>query len=355
MRHREEWDSQAKTFTMGEGLLKHCTLGMADIKGAGQRGADEYHYWDLPGKAFNLANDGLSGKRYYLYARCGKDGGNGEFMAEEEPVAMEAEEGYYHFLMGVLNAETGGGRSYVPLYGFTEVLPGRITADRIVSGDGRTYWDLVKDSFSFGGRFDYNTEASGPGNLLLRGTFIQTGSGDRVPVGAWCGEWDADRTYQNGDQVVWTDGNGNTSTYRYVNSVPTSGTTPADGNYWTVEAAGTDSYLEHYEKFPYRIEIDTEGSDTLAYGESLNVTCRVSKGFDDVTAFVTGWKIERDTGDELADNAWALKDKAKYFQGKITITHTEEESDLGKTGVGTLFTITATVSDGRTVMYSIEI
>ena len=51
--------------------------------------------------------------------------------------------GYYHLLVGVLNSEYDSERSYVSLYGFSEILPGRITTDKIVSSDGKTYFDLL--------------------------------------------------------------------------------------------------------------------------------------------------------------------------------------------------------------------
>jgi len=52
---------------------------------------------------------------------------------------------HYYFLVGVLNSEQNEERSFVTLYGFTEVLPSRITTDKIVSTDGSTYFDLVEN------------------------------------------------------------------------------------------------------------------------------------------------------------------------------------------------------------------
>ncbi len=113
--------------------------------------------------------------------------------------------------------------------------------------------------------------------------------------------------------------------------------------------------IEQFEHLPYRLVIDTEGSDTLAYGESLNVTCSVWKGWDDVTGKVQSWKIERDTGDASADAAWALLDKAKNFAGSITIEHGQTYSDLGANIVSTLFTITANMNDGSKSEYTIAL
>lgn len=81
---------------------------------------------------------------YYLYAKCSVDEDiMGEFVLSETAIAMESVTGYYHFLVGILGKEYDGERSFVSMYGFTEILPGRITTDRIVSTDGQTYFDLT--------------------------------------------------------------------------------------------------------------------------------------------------------------------------------------------------------------------
>lgn len=235
--HSETWDNDTKTFSLGYGILKHMTLGISDITGSGTHALSDYKYWDIAGKDFNLAGDGLAEKSYYIYAKCDKNGSMGEFVASETAIALEGVAGYYHFLLGVLNSEYDGDRSYVSLYGFTEILPGRITTDKIVSGQGTTYWDLVQNILNLGGKLQFNTVTSGPDNLLIRGALIQTGSGDLTVIGAWCGEWDGTRIYQLGDEV-WKTVNGLTSTYRYVNSVPSSGHDVTDDDYWIVIAEG---------------------------------------------------------------------------------------------------------------------
>lgn len=82
---------------------------------------------------------------YYLYAKCSSAEGvnTGEFLLSATAIAMESVTGYYHFLVGILGKEYDGERSFVSMYGFTEILPGRITTDRIVSADGQTYFDLT--------------------------------------------------------------------------------------------------------------------------------------------------------------------------------------------------------------------
>jgi hypothetical protein len=53
----------------------------------------------------------------------------------------------------MLNSEFEGERSYISLYGFTEILPGRITTDKIISADGQTYFDLAQSEI--GGKIKF--------------------------------------------------------------------------------------------------------------------------------------------------------------------------------------------------------
>ena len=62
-------------------------------------------------------------KKYYLYAKVGKENQAGTFLLSETAIKMELITGYYHLLTGVLNSEYEGSRSFVQLYGFTEILP----------------------------------------------------------------------------------------------------------------------------------------------------------------------------------------------------------------------------------------
>ncbi len=106
---------------------------------------------------------------------------------------------------------------------------------------------------------------------------------------------------------------------------------------------------------PLRMEIDNQGMDTLAYGESMLVTCTVWKGWDEVTDSVAEWKIVRDSGDETEDAAWNNSAKAQAFAGAIVIEHYTNYSDLGEIGISTLFTITAYMTDGETTDFTLEI
>lgn len=108
--------------------------------------------------------------------------------------------------------------------------------------------------------------------------------------------------------------------------------------------------------FP-RIEFDTEGDTFLAYGERKKITCKVFRGWDEVTDKVTKWTITRDTGDPVEDASWNMSAKAQGFKGSIEISFTAEENDLGTNTfvVSTLFTVKADLSDGESVTEEIRV
>jgi len=130
------YNDDTEVFTAPRSILQHMTLGISEIKGEHQ--ADEYTYWDLP--AYISPPLGDFGKMY-LYAKCSKSNQNGNFLLSETPHGMD-EGSYYYFLVGLLGSQFDGARSFVTVYGFTEVLPGRVTVDRIVSTDGNCYFNL---------------------------------------------------------------------------------------------------------------------------------------------------------------------------------------------------------------------
>lgn len=145
------YDDSTKVLDCPAGVIQHLTLGIGSI--SPQHAPSEYRFWSMAGFTSAVLDDPAKG--YYLYARCRADtaagkAGQGTFRLSASPVKMGQEAGFYHFLVGILSSEQGGRRSFAPLYGLTEVLPGQITTGRIVSQDGRTYFDL--DANEIGGR-----------------------------------------------------------------------------------------------------------------------------------------------------------------------------------------------------------
>lgn len=120
-------------------ILQHMTLGIDTITSS--RDKNTYKHWTMSGYTSPVL-DQVS-QKYYFYAKVPTGTGTGEFVLSPTAIGMNDVSGYYHLLVGVLNSEYDGERSFATLYGFTEVLPGRITTDKIVSADGKTYFDLA--------------------------------------------------------------------------------------------------------------------------------------------------------------------------------------------------------------------
>lgn len=127
-----------KVLTCEGGTIQHMTLGIDTVSSS--HAASEYKFWDVP--EYNSPALADAGKSYYLYAKVSKSNQTGVFLLSETAIAIESMAGYYHLLVAIVNAEFDLDRSIVPLYGYTEILPGRLTTKRIVSPDGSTYFDL---------------------------------------------------------------------------------------------------------------------------------------------------------------------------------------------------------------------
>lgn len=138
--HNVTYNQATKVLSVPAGIIQHYTLGIDTISSS--HAADEYKFWSLPAFTTPTLTDGT--KKYYLYAKVSKTDKTGTFYISEQAIAMEGVDGYYHLLMGVLNSEYDKERSYVSLYGFTEVLPGQVRTNKIISSDGVTYFDLAK-------------------------------------------------------------------------------------------------------------------------------------------------------------------------------------------------------------------
>ena len=238
--HTFAYDAATKKFTTDGGILQHMTLGIKNLSSGHAVG--DYMFW--PVSAFESAVLTDETKKYYLYIRADSDAdthyGHGEanFLLSETPIGLTAITGSYHFLVGILNSEHSGERSFVTLYGFSEILPGRVTTDRVVSGDGTSYFDLVANALKLGDMLRFNDK--GDGKLVLKGTFVQSTGGEvESPLGCYRGAWDSSYTYYYGDEVAYT-ANGSTATYRYINETPSRGKFPTNTTYWQVLAQGKD-------------------------------------------------------------------------------------------------------------------
>lgn len=135
------YDNTAKQLHIPHGFIQHMTLGIGTISSS--HADSEYKVWEMNEYLSPYLDNGA--KKYYLYAKVSRTDTTvkGDFLLSDRAIKMNDVAGYYHLLVGILNSEYDGERSYVSLYGFSEILPGRITTDKIVSSDGKTYFDLL--------------------------------------------------------------------------------------------------------------------------------------------------------------------------------------------------------------------
>lgn len=162
--HNIVYNTVTKQLEVPQGNIQHMTLGIKNVSSSHRN--YEYYSWKMPAYTSAVLSD--PEKKYYLYAKAFRstnqytEDGN-SFILSETAISMNAVSDYYHLLVGLLNSEYDGERSFVTLYGFTEILPGRITTDKIVSSNGTTYFDLVNSEI--GGKISFKSGSTGYNNI----------------------------------------------------------------------------------------------------------------------------------------------------------------------------------------------
>lgn len=133
--------------------LQHLTLGINSI--TPQKDYDSCLKWQMQDFSLVVSGELYDNKGLWLYARCSVNDQTeqGTFLVSDHSIPLMAESGYYHFLVGILTSGQGAPRSFASLFGFTEILPGRITTDKIISTDGKTYFDLANSEIGGNIRF----------------------------------------------------------------------------------------------------------------------------------------------------------------------------------------------------------
>lgn len=254
-----EYNNETKQLTAPQGIIQHLTLGISSLSSSHKM--SEYKFWTVSSYSSSYLDDPT--KKYYLYIRARRTASTAEFILSETPRKMEAEANYYYFLVGVLNSEYDGERSYVSLYGFSEILPGRITTDRVVSADGDSYFDMLQNRLKLGDALSFN--ADGTRRLILKGTLVQSESGVTEYIGCYRGVYNSAYTYYQGDEVSYTV-NGMTSTYRYIYATPSRGVPPTSTVYWQVIAQGAkgqDGADGNYTELRFAVNGSTTNPPTL--------------------------------------------------------------------------------------------
>lgn len=135
--------------------LRHRTLGQTTMSTA--TAERTYLTWEV----YNWQSGDLDPEKpYYVYARCPHDTTmQATFKVSDTAIAMDADADAYTLLLGFLNtaADANADRTFAQMYGYTEILPSRITTDKIVSADGKTYFDLVNGEI--GGNIKFTATA----------------------------------------------------------------------------------------------------------------------------------------------------------------------------------------------------
>ena len=148
-------------------MLDHMTMGITSIKPS--LNESDRKQWRMNAYASPSLE---SSKKYYLYAKCsvaniyGTGGafiGDGVFVLSETEIQLEQVPNYYHFWVGFLHTEYEGERTFSPMYGYSEILPGQITTNRLQSDDAQTVIDLVQGIIE--GKFIFKSGSSGYANL----------------------------------------------------------------------------------------------------------------------------------------------------------------------------------------------
>nr|DAI38898.1 MAG TPA: tail protein [Caudoviricetes sp.] len=137
--HTLYFDRNNKQLNAGSGWIKHYALGTTDIKP--NYSAADYKYWYAPAFVSGRLDD--KAKTYYLYIKASKVVETAEFVLSENKIDLEQEAGYYHFLYATVNSEYNGERGIAQLNGFTEITGGQIKTDKITSGNGQQYIELL--------------------------------------------------------------------------------------------------------------------------------------------------------------------------------------------------------------------
>lgn len=267
--HKFIYNSEKRQFVAPEQILEHLTLGIKTLTNS--RDNEAHKFWRV-GRFESAVLDDAK-KRYFVYISA-PDVANGQMGAasvELSETARPLKEGSrYNLLVGTLNSENSGTRSFAPMFGFTEILPSRITTDRLVTSDGRSFFDMANASMKLGNALDFNTK--GDGKLRLNGTLVQNKGGVSALIGVFRGAWNVGYTYYEGDEVTHTTPEGALVTYRYIYPRHSRGVNPTNTTFWqpvSRGADGTDGSDGHTTYLHIKYSNDEGRTFTVPNGETV--------------------------------------------------------------------------------------
>lgn len=209
-----------------------------------------------------------SSRPYYIYAKCSKSSEQGQFVITEKQYKVEQEPDCYYFWVGVVNSVDADikARTLSLLYGFTTINGRYIKTGRIESsGNGQSFFDLDSNQFVLGDCLSFNKDNDK--RLLLKGTFVQSTSGDESPLPCYRGVWNASIVYFTGDTVIYAI-DGKYSLYQCVKQC--KNITPNNhADYWVCQAsAGSDG-----KESPAMVFRGDYNSNKIYYGNEHRLDC----------------------------------------------------------------------------------
>lgn len=155
---------QVKAHSLNEGganIVVHASLELKSAERNIIKGAEKgkplktQKRWDVSKYTSGSITD--SAPRF-LYLACEKEGKHAYFTITKEAMPLEKQDVYYLLAALISGPDGFGNRSVQPTYGYTEITPGTLRTDKIVSADGLTYFDL--ENGEIGGRIRFKeTEA----------------------------------------------------------------------------------------------------------------------------------------------------------------------------------------------------
>ena len=240
--YRGSWNQSTKTYSIPGGRIRHYTFG----KEKDLRSDLANVIFDIPETYNKTLSDSESSNPYYLYIvyepREGDKEDGATRIAEYAllPTAHAYKGGeVYYFQVGILNSENDGDRGFIKMYGFTEITPGRITTDQIVSKDGKSYFNLLQNSMQLENEKTNNRLSWVDGKLEIVGRLKQLGGDNKsYDVGIYRGDYKETSTYYHGDTVTYPVG-GEICTYHCTSEDPVKGHEPTESDYWQVVARGS--------------------------------------------------------------------------------------------------------------------
>lgn len=217
-----------------------------------------------------------SSRPYYIYAKCSKSSEQGQFVITEKQYKVEQEPDCYYFWVGVVNSVDADikARTLSLLYGFTTINGRYIKTGRIESsGNGQSFFDLDSNQFVLGDCLSFNKDNDK--RLLLKGTFVQSTSGDESPLPCYRGVWNASIVYFTGDTVIYAI-DGKYSLYQCVKQC--KNITPNNhADYWVCQASagsdGKDGNKGDPGKSPAMVFRGDYNSNKIYYGNEHRLDC----------------------------------------------------------------------------------